>query len=55
MKTVTRYEIREYKTSTSYSISMSSKLRNRARAQRLVKRLKSIGHAAFMAPIKIAA
>jgi len=57
MKTVTRYEIREYKTSTStsYSTSLSSKLRERKAATKLIKRLKKMGHDAFAAPMKVAA
>ena len=54
MKTVTRYEIREYK-GDSYSASMSSKLRERKAATKLVKRLKKMGHDAFAAPMKVAA
>ena len=55
MKTVTRYEIREYKTSTSYSTSLSSKLRERKAATKLIKRLKKMGHDAFASPMKVAA
>ena len=55
MKTVTRYEIREYKTSTSYSTSLSSKLRERKAATKLIKRLKRMGHDAFAAPMKVVA
>lgn len=54
MKTVTSYEIREYK-GDSYSTSMSSKLRDRKAATKLVKRLKKMGHDAFAAPMKVAA
>ena len=54
MKTVTRYEIREYK-GNDYSASMSSKLRDRKAAAKLVKRLKKMGHDAFAAPMKVAA
>lgn len=54
MKTVTRYEIREFK-GQDYSRRMSSKLRERSAATKLVKRLKKMGHKAFISPIKIAA
>ena len=54
MKTVTLYEIREYKTSTSYSTRLSSKLRERKAATKLIKRLKKMGHDAFAAPVKVA-
>lgn len=55
MKTKAMYEIREYKSSTSYSKSMGRKLRNRKAAMRLVKRLKKMGHDAFAAKMTIAA
>ncbi|WP_273646710.1 hypothetical protein, partial [Pseudomonas aeruginosa] len=54
MKTVTRYEIREYK-GASYSTSMSRKLRDRKAAKKLVKRLTKMGHDAFAAPLKVLA
>lgn len=54
MKIVTRYEIREFKGS-SYSASMSRKLRDRKAATKLVKRLKKMGHNAFAAPMKVSA
>lgn len=55
MKTVIRYEIREYQ-GKSYSRSMSAKLRTREAAKALVKRLNKLGHKdVFMAKIKIAA
>ncbi|MBG6289487.1 hypothetical protein I5I61_18695 [Pseudomonas nitroreducens] len=54
MKTVTLYEIREYK-GTSYSTRMSNKLRDRSSATKLVKRLKKMGHDAFVASMKVAA
>lgn len=54
MKTVTRYEIREYE-GAGYSTRMSSKLRDRKAATKLVKRLKKMGHDAFAAPLKVAA
>jgi len=55
MKTVSRYEIREYANSTDYSRSMSSKLRSREAATKLVKRLKKMGHMAFATRMAIAA
>ena len=54
MKTVTRYEIRAF-TGNEYSKSLSSKLRDRKQANKLVKRLKKYGVKAFAAPMKIAA
>jgi len=54
MKTVTRYEIRAF-TRNEHSKSLSSKLRDRTRANKLVKRLKKYGIEAFAAPMKIAA
>jgi len=51
-KKMTRYEIREFK-GDDYSKSMSQKLRERNSAQKLVKRLKKMGHNAFISPIKI--
>lgn len=45
MKTVTRYEIREYQyDGKGYSRAMSNKLRDRKAATKLVKRLKKMGH-----------
>lgn len=57
MKTVTRYEIREYQyEGAGFSRPMSSKLRDRTSASKLVKRLKKMGHKhAFASPIKVAA
>ena len=57
MKTVTRYEIREYQyEGAGYSKAMGRKLRDRKAATKLVKRLKKMGHKyAFASPIKIAA
>ena len=53
MKTVTRYEIREF-TGTDFSRSMGGKLRERSQALKLVKRLKKLGHKnAFISAIKI--
>lgn len=54
MKTVTRYEIRAF-AGNGYSKSLSCKLRDRTRANKLVKRLKKCGIEAFAAPMKIAA
>lgn len=54
MKTVTRYEIRAF-TSNEYSKSLSVKLRDRSRANKIVKRLKKYGIKAFAVPMKIAA
>ena len=54
MKTVTRYEIRAF-TGNEYSKSISSKLRDRKQANKLVKRLKKYGVKAFAVPMKIAA
>lgn len=53
MKTATKYEIRAY-TGNDYSKSLSSKLRDRKQATKLVKRLKKYGIEAFAAPMKIA-
>lgn len=53
MKTVTRYEIRAF-TGSEYSKPLSAKLRDRSRANKLVKRLKSLGVMAFASPLKIA-
>lgn len=57
MKTVTLYEIREYQyEGAGYSKVMSSKLRDRKAATKLVKRLKKMGHKrVFASPIKVAA
>lgn len=57
MKTVTRYEIREYQyEGAGYSKAMGSKLRERKAATKLIKRLKKMGHKfAFASPMKIAA
>lgn len=45
MKTVTRYEIREYQyEGMGYSKALSNKLRERKAATKLVKRLKKMGH-----------
>ena len=57
MKTVTRYEIREYQyEGAGHSKTMGRKLRDRKAATKLVKKLKKIGHKfAFAAPMKIAA
>jgi hypothetical protein len=54
MKTITRYEIRKF-TGSEYSKPMSSKLRERKAATKLVKKLKKLGHDAFAVPMKIAA
>lgn len=56
MKTVTRYSIRTI-TNNEYSkpLNYSQRLRDRKRALRLVKRLKSMGINAFAAPMKAAA
>jgi hypothetical protein len=54
MKQVTRYEIRAFNGS-EYSKPLSAKLRDRSRAIKLVKRLKSRGVIAFASPLKIAA
>lgn len=53
MKTVTRYEIRAF--TSNYSKSLSVKLRDRSRANKIVKRLKKYGIEAFAVPMKIAA
>ncbi|HHG5663706.1 TPA: hypothetical protein ACPWRN_005402, partial [Pseudomonas aeruginosa] len=55
MKTLTRYEIREYQyEGAGYSKSMSSKLRDRKAATKLIKRLKKMGHKyAFASPMKV--
>ncbi|MGU1391605.1 hypothetical protein ACSEUY_25680 [Pseudomonas aeruginosa] len=57
MKTVTLYEIREYQyEGAGYSKVMSSKLRDRKAATKLVKRLKKMGHKrVFASPMKVAA
>lgn len=57
MKTITRYEIREYQyEGAGHSKSMGRKLRDRKAATKLVKRLKKMGHKfAFAAAMKIAA
>ena len=57
MKTVTRYEIREYQyEGAGYSKAMSSKLRDRKDALKLVKRLKKMGHKhVFASPMEVAA
>jgi hypothetical protein len=53
MKTVTRYQIMNF-TGTDFSRAMSSKLRERSQALKLVKRLKKLGHKnAFISAIKI--
>lgn len=39
MKTLTRYEIREYKTDSGYSVSLSSKLKTREQAIRIISRI----------------
>lgn len=54
-KQIAMYEIRSYADARSYSKPMSSKLRSRQAAARLVKRLKKIGHDAFASKIMIAA
>jgi hypothetical protein len=55
MKTITRYEIREYKTDTSYSVSLSSKLKTRQQAIRIISRLgwKGKGRNVVMVPLEI--
>lgn len=57
MKTVTKYEIREYQYEGSgHSKSIGRKLRDRKCATKLVKRLKKMGHKfAFASPMSIAA
>lgn len=57
MKTVTRYEIREYQyEGAGHSKAMGRKLRDRKAATKLVKKLKKMGHKfAFASPMKIAA
>lgn len=52
MKTVTRYEIRET-TGNSYSRPIFRQVVERARAQRIVKRLKKTGRTVFASPLKI--
>ena len=52
MKKVKMYEIRSF-TGNEYSKSLSSKLKNRVRATKLVKYLKKRGISAFAAPMMI--
>lgn len=54
MKTKTLYQIREYTKSDEYSISLSSKLKTREVANKLIKRLKKQGRIVFKAPYKVA-
>lgn len=44
MRTRTLYQIREYKTPSSYSYPLSAKLRTRWRCIKLVARLTEAGH-----------
>lgn len=55
MKTVVRYEIREYQhDGAGFSKALSNKLRGRASATKLVKRLVKMGHKhAFAAKLVI--
>lgn len=55
MKTAVRYEIREYQhDGAGYSKALSNKLRDRASASKLVKRLTRMGHKyAFAAKLVI--
>lgn len=56
MKTVVRYEIRKIEgNGYSKSLNYGQRLRDRKRANRLVKRLRKLGLTVFAAPIRVAA